>query len=156
MNNAYSKAYTEVLEILKYFPNDEYEKIPKEKIKFYKENMDKNYSFSINPEVDLSEQKISEETNSILVGLFRDYFASEKQKEVLNNLLEYNQKRLEEKKKEEHNTSNSSKKEEINEEIQKEQEENVEQELQEQTDLVVYKEPFFNRFIGFIKRLLRR
>ena len=43
MNNNYSKAYTEVLEIIKYFPEEEYSKIPKEKIDFYKKNMDKNY-----------------------------------------------------------------------------------------------------------------
>ena len=32
MTNTYAKAYTEVLEILKYFPHEEYLKIPKEKI----------------------------------------------------------------------------------------------------------------------------
>ena len=44
MNNNYSKAYTEVLEIIKYFPEEEYSRIPKEKIDFYKKNMDKNYN----------------------------------------------------------------------------------------------------------------
>ena len=35
INSTYSRAYTEVLEIIKYFPEEEYSKIPKEKIEFY-------------------------------------------------------------------------------------------------------------------------
>ena len=41
INSMYAKAYTEVLEIIKYFPEEEYVKIPKEKIEFYKNNMDR-------------------------------------------------------------------------------------------------------------------
>ena len=49
MNNSnYAKAYKEVLEIIKYFPKEEYNKIPNEKILFYQENMDKEYKFIIN------------------------------------------------------------------------------------------------------------
>ena len=40
MNNTYRRAYTELLEILKYLPQEEYEKIPKEKIEFYEKNKD--------------------------------------------------------------------------------------------------------------------
>ena len=42
INNTYAKAYTEVLEIIKYFPKEEYSKIPLKKIEFYKNNMDKD------------------------------------------------------------------------------------------------------------------
>ena len=52
MINTYAKAYTEVLEILKYFSEEEYSKIPQEKIEFYKNNMDKNYNYNINPNID--------------------------------------------------------------------------------------------------------
>ena len=47
INTIYAKAYTEVLEIIKHFPEEEYNKIPKEKIEFYKANRDKNYNFTI-------------------------------------------------------------------------------------------------------------
>lgn len=80
INTIYAKAYTEVLEIIKHFPEEEYNKIPKEKIEFYKDNKDKDYVFVINPEIDLSEQNISPEANAIIVNLFRDYFATEEQK----------------------------------------------------------------------------
>ena len=44
INTIYAKAYTEVLEIIRHFPQEEYNKIPKEKIEFYKNNMDKNHN----------------------------------------------------------------------------------------------------------------
>ena len=44
-NNTYARAYTEILEIIKYFPKEEYAKIPKEKIEFYRKNMDTNYNY---------------------------------------------------------------------------------------------------------------
>ncbi len=47
--------------------------------------MDKKYNYKINPEVNLAEQEISKEANAILITLFRDYFASEKQKIALKN-----------------------------------------------------------------------
>lgn len=90
MITAYKRAYTEVIEIIKYFPNEEYAKIPLEKINYYKENMDKDYNFKINPNIELEKQNISREANAILVTLFNDYFATDRQKEILNNLLKQN------------------------------------------------------------------
>lgn len=103
VTNRYKRAYTEVLEILRYLPKEEYCKIPKEKIDFYKENMDKNYIYSIDSHLDLSKQYISEEANAILISLFRDYFATEKQRQTLNNLLNQNQEKLEKEKTEKYN-----------------------------------------------------
>lgn len=95
----YKKAYTEVLEILKYLPQNEYCRIPKEKIIFYKENMDKDYIYNINPRLELFKQNISKEANAILVSLFRDYIATERQKSILKKLLYQNQEKLEKEKK---------------------------------------------------------
>ena len=106
MISAYKKAYTEVIEIIKYFPKEEYDKIPLEKINYYKENMDKNYNFQIDPNIELEKQNISKEANAILVTLFNDYFATDRQKEVLNNLLKQNQQKLEIRKYEEYNSNN--------------------------------------------------
>lgn len=98
MNNSYAKAYTEVLEIINHFSEDEYKKIPKEKIDFYEKHKDREYDFKINPNIDLTEQNISRKANAILVSLFRDYFATAKQKEILKNLLQQNQEKLEKEK----------------------------------------------------------
>ena len=106
MINTYAKAYTEVLEILKYFSEEEYSKITQEKINFYKNNMDKNYNYNINPNIDLSKQYISKEANAILITLFRDYFATESQKKTLNNFLNQNQNKLENIRREKYNSNN--------------------------------------------------
>jgi len=106
MISKYRRAYTEVLECLNYLPENEYAKIPKEKIDFYKENMDKDYKFFIDPKIDLAKQNISEEANAILISLFRDYFASERQKGVLEKILDKNQEMLEQMKREKYSVDN--------------------------------------------------
>ena len=106
MINTYAKAYTEVLEILRHLSAEEYSRIPQGKIDFYKNNMDKTYNYIINPNIELSKQNISKEANAILIALFRDCFATERQKEILNNLLNQNQNKLENRKKEKYNSNN--------------------------------------------------
>lgn len=107
MNNAkYAKAYTEVLEIISYFPQDEYRKIPNNLIEYYKNNMDKNYSFSINPEIDIEKQKISKEAYAIIISIFRDFFATDKQKDMLKNLLRQNQEKKDAELREKYNPDN--------------------------------------------------
>ena len=106
MTNSYAKAYTEVLEILSHLSTEEYSKIPEEKINFYKSNMEKNYEYSIDPNIDLSEQHISKEANAILISIFRDYFANDRQRQTLNNLLNQNQEKHEKIKKGKYNSDN--------------------------------------------------
>jgi len=94
----YSKAYKEVLEIIKYFPKDDYNKIPKKVIKFFESNMDKDYQFSINPRIDLTKQNISKEANAIIVALMQDYFVTREQKQIIQDILKLNEKKAKEKK----------------------------------------------------------
>lgn len=146
ITNLYAKAYTEVLEIISHFSEEEYSKIPKDKIEFYKKNMDKNHKFAINPEIELSKQNISKEANAILITLFRDYFATERQKEILEHLLKQNREKIEQKKRELYNPDSIFKdsKKEI---IEKDN-------TSEETQLMEYKESFFSKFKKFIFKLL--
>lgn len=150
MINTYAKAYTEVLEILKYFSEEEYSKIPQEKIDFYKNNMDKNYNYNINPNIDLSKQYISKEANAILITLFRDYFATESQKKTLNNLLNQNQNKLENIRREKYNSNNIFSKNYRNIDIE-DKENKQELALIEINDMKWYK-----KIWKFIKELLRK
>ncbi len=111
MTNNYAKAYTEVFEVLKYLSKEEYKKIPQEKIQFFKDNKDDDYNFIFNPNIDIAKQNISKEANAVLVTLFRDYFATERQKNILESLLIQNQGKLEKQKSEYYNTDNLFKKE---------------------------------------------
>lgn len=149
INNTYEKAYTEVLEIIKHFPEEEYFKIPIEKIEFYKNNMDKNYNFKINPEIDLSEQNISKEANAIIVSLFMDYYATEEQKFKIKKILESNRIKEEESKREKYNPDNIFKK------SDKIENSNVSfSENNINTAMIEYKETFFTKFKNFIFRIL--
>lgn len=150
MINTYSRAYTEVLEIIKYFPKEEYIKIPKDKIEFYKKNMDINYEFHIDPSIDLEKQNISKEANAILLTIFRDYFATDKQKESLKKLLNQNQQKLEQEKSQKYGPIELFNKPLMNKNTTGIQENNNE------TRLVEVKENYFVKFINFIKKIFKR
>ncbi len=109
-NNKFAKAYKEVIEIIKHFPEEDYNKIPKEKIEFYEKNMDKDYEFSIDPTVDLSKQNISKEANAIIIMLFQEYFATDKQKDLVDDILKLNEKKSEHEKIKRYNPDNLFKK----------------------------------------------
>ena len=151
MTSAYKRAYTEDIEIIKYLPKEEYSKIPLDKINYFKENMDKEYKFKIDPNIELEKQNISREANAILLKLFNDYFATARQKEILNSLLKQNQQKLEMQKHEKYNPNNLFN--------QPESQQNHTQVLQEnnsETSLIEIKKNFFIRFINFIKNIFKR
>ena len=79
----YANAYTEVLDILKYISKEDYEKIPKSKIKVFEENSNKNYSFIYDENKTLDEQNVSEIAKAIIAILFRDYWATKEQRYVI-------------------------------------------------------------------------
>ena len=92
----YSKAFSEVLEILKYISKEEYEKIPLEIIELMEDNCLKDYKVEYNQNMTLTEQNFLEETKYIIAIFFRDYWATdvqrnkillkEKQDDYLENL----------------------------------------------------------------------
>ncbi len=148
INLKYSNAYTEVLEIIKYFPKEKYVKIPAEKIEFYTKNMNKNYNFKIDPNIELDQQNISKEANAILINLFMDYFANDEQKKKIREILYLNQQKREIEKREKYNPDDifgESKR------YEPEKKTNV----QEQT-LIQTKENFFTKVKRFIYKLLNK
>lgn len=143
MNNLYAKAYTEVLEIINHFSEDEYKKIPKEKIDFYEKHKDRKYDFKINPNIDLAEQNISRKANAILVSLFRDYFATAKQKEILKNLLQQNQEKLEKEKYLKYNPDN----------IFNKSNSNINDSKDKVTLVEIKNEVWYRKILNFFKRI---
>ena len=90
-DSLYAKACTEVLEILSHFSEEDFSKIPTDKIDFFEKNKDEDYQYKIDPDIDLSKQYISDEANAIIVGLYKEYFATEHQKNVIDDILKHNQ-----------------------------------------------------------------
>mgnify|MGYP007094172873 FL=1 len=144
MNNSYAKAYTEVLEIINHFSEDEYKKIPKEKIDFFEKYKDREYDFKINPNIVLAEQNISRKANAILVSLFRDYFATAKQKEILKNLLQQNQEKLEKEKYLKYNQDNI---------FNKSYDNNINDSKDEVALVEIKNEVWYRKIVNFFKRI---
>ena len=146
-NEKYAKAYTEVIEIISHFPKEEYEKIPAEKIEFYKNNMDKDYIFKINPSKDLDKQNISREANAIIIILYKKYFANEEQKKKIDKILAENSRKEELEKSKKYNPDNLFKKNSKKEIIEKVGSDN-------NNSMIEYKENFFIKIKKFIFKLL--
>lgn len=93
-------AYKEVTEVLKYTLIEDVKKIPKDILEFYRKNMDVNYNFKIDTTKPFEEQKLLEKTKMILAILFRDYWATEVQKEKIKQKELYDMQKIENEKKE--------------------------------------------------------
>ena len=128
MDKTYARACTEVSEILKFLPKEEYEKIPQEEIKFYNENSDKDYYFKINSSI-----------------------PSELQKQKRERILKYNFIEQQKLAKEQYNSNELFKNNTENSQEQKKQELQ-----QDNTQLVEYKKSWIKTFINKIKLLFKR
>ena len=102
----YANAYSEVLEILKYISKEDYEKIPNSKIELFETNYNKEYVFKYDPNKTLDEQNVSKTAKAIIAILFRDYWATEIQKEKIINKQNYDRMKLEEEKRTRYNSDN--------------------------------------------------
>ncbi len=137
-------AYKEIYEILKIFPSELVNKVPKDKIDFFYKNMNNNYEYNISKET-FDGQTMLEETAAILTILFRDYWSNPEQKEKLINFTQNAQSIIEKEDRERYNPDNIFKNRNMN---------NIENTQQEQA-LVEYKESFLKRIISKIKNLFR-
>ena len=79
----YANAYSEVLEILKFISKEDYNKIPANKIELFKLNSNKEYKFTYSPNKTLDEQNVSKRAKAIIGILFRDYWATEVQRDKI-------------------------------------------------------------------------
>lgn len=99
----YANAYSEVLGILKFIPKEDYERIPKNKIEVFEVNSNKEYKFEYNPKKTLDEQNISKRAKAIIGILFRDYWATELQREKIIAKQNYDRMKEEEEKRAKYN-----------------------------------------------------
>ena len=106
VDNKYAAAYSEVLEILKHIPIEDYNKIPKNEIELFEAYADNDYTFNYDTSKTLEEQNVSDITKGIIILLFRDYWATEIQRNKIIAKQNYDRMKLEEEKKEKNNPDN--------------------------------------------------
>jgi len=103
VDNKYGVAYSEVLEILEHIPIEDYNKIPKNEIELFEAYADYNYTFNYDTSKTLEEQNVSDITKGIIILLFRDYWATEIQRNKIIAKQNYDRIKLEEEKKAKYN-----------------------------------------------------
>lgn len=138
----FEQACTEMNYILENLNPEDLKKIPENFVKFFNENMDKNYKHKLTNTKPLYEQKLKEETKAFIKIVYMNYLATEEKKIETLKLIKDEEKRYKEK-------IQINIKEDIFEN------ENTETyEFQEKsTEMVVYKE---NKIIKFIKNILKK
>ena len=143
MNDNYPKAYKEVYEVLKYIPEEDFNKLPKDLIDTIENNMDKDYEYIIQDSVEFEEQPMLRETKAILAVIYRDYWADEIQKERIINKQKCDIQKEEEEKKKIYDYNNLFPKREYNQE--------------KGQALIEYKEePWYMKFLEFIKKFFHK
>lgn len=149
VNVEYAIAYKEVFEILKYIPKADYDKIPNEKIALYKTMQDKNYNFKYDPSVTLDEQNVSKRAKAIIGLLFRDYWATDIQREKILAKQKYERQKNENEKVQNYQYEDLFKKNRI---------EIKQTEIKENTNivsLIQYKENVFTKILNKIKSIFK-
>ena len=106
MNDTYECSYVEVLEILKHIPKEEYDRIPKELIKFFEEHKDRGYQYTYNP----VSPKTLRKTDAIIVSLYKDYIANDDEKKQIEKRLMENYEKAESEKRKQYNPDDLFKK----------------------------------------------
>lgn len=143
----YANAYSEVLGILKFIAKEDYEKIPNSKIELFETNQNKEYIFKYNPNKTLEEQNVSKRAKAIIGLLFRDYWATDEQKEKIIRKQNYDRQILEEQKKSMYDVENIFKKKSYTNET----------EVEEVKEMVVYKEQrWYHKLFAKILKIFKK
>lgn len=75
----YSEAYSEVLEVIKYLPKEDYDKIPPKFINFLYSNFDEKSDFRYNIALPFEKQNLSEKAKVILAMLCKNCWTTKEQ-----------------------------------------------------------------------------
>lgn len=148
MEDKYSKAYKEVIEILNFVPKESVDKIPKTMIDMFKAKMDKNYNFKVDINKSFEEQNLLEETKAIFANIVRDYWATPYQRERIEAKERYDRQKIEEEKKAKYNVDDMFKK-----RNKVKSEERTEENNTNNLPIEVKKEKFFWKIIDFFKKI---
>lgn len=139
----YKKAYKECLMILAYLPKEELAKIPEQQLNFFFENMDFTHEYYVKNPYDLTNQEMLPITEAILANLFRDYLATEYQKERILQKEKNDLAILEEEKKKKYNPDD----------IFKKKENLYVKEMDTNTEMVVYEESLLQKMIKIFTKI---
>ncbi|MBQ7411122.1 MAG: hypothetical protein IJW20_07060 [Clostridia bacterium] len=143
-----SNVYNEILEILKYIPSYDFEKIPETVLEDFRKKKEECYDFSFDLDKPLEQQEISRDTYILFVSIYKNYIANEYEKNKINEMLRLNELAKSKKSEIKYSQNVFKKREKINKKITNE--------VLEEKMIIVYKKDFWNKIIEKIKRLFVR
>lgn len=143
-----AKRLTEVDKILSYLKKEDFEKIPQDIIEVIRENKDIEYTWEYDETKSLKEQEINRDTIIILSYINTNFLLTEKQKELMEDLHKFNEKKKNEELNAKYNYEDMFKKQES---THKKEDTTI-----EENALVVYKENIFIKIINKIKNIFKR
>ena len=94
--NDFHKILVEVDEILSYLDEKDLERIPQEIRQLIKDNKDKDYTWEYDDTKSLEEQNVSDDTIAFLSYLNMKYILNDEQRELMQQILEFNEEKLQE------------------------------------------------------------
>ena len=157
MEDNYSKAYKEIVEILKYVPKESVNKIPKEMRDMFESEQLKTYIFQIDTEKPFEEQKLLEETKEILANIFRDYWETDYQRARIIEKENQDREKWERQKREKYNPNDIFKNRNTttnHNDISQDIQEQLNEEYNKNLPIEVQKQNIFQKLLRFIKNLL--
>lgn len=140
---------SEVLEILKYCPKSDVEKLPTKMINLFKQNKLEGANINIDPNKTIFEQNICEETLVTMCLIYRDYWTTKEEKSELDKILKENQEKLNELYDYSNMFKNVKTEEKVSVETKKEQ-------TEINNNLVEYKESIFSRIKKWLRNIFKR
>lgn len=147
MNENIIKTYSEIYCLLKYFPEEYINKIPKKLLDLIQNTIDAKYFIEVDTDKNLEEQNISQDTKNMLVVLKYNYWSSEPEKRQMSEQLNENERIFQAEQREKYNPDKVFKK-------IKERKAKSKDSVSE-LSIIEYKESLISKIVNKIKRYFK-
>lgn len=146
-NINYIKAYTEVNCLLEYLPQSYIDKLPKKLIELIQNQSNKQYNINIDTNKSLLEQNFSKKAKDLIAVIKYNYWSTNEEKQQLQQIFYDNENKYQKELSEKYDLNNIFKKKESKIEMPQ---------IENDVQMVVYKENIFIRIFNKLKNLIKK
>ena len=146
-NINYIKAYTEVNCLLEYLPQSYIDKLPKKLIELIQNQSNEQYNINIDTNKSLLEQNFSKKAKDLIAVIKYNYWSTNEEKQQLQQIFYDNENKYQKELSEKYDLDNIFKKKESKMEMPQ---------IENNVQLVVYKENIFIRIFNKLKNLIKK
>lgn len=146
-NINYIKAYTEVNCLLEYLPQSYIDKLPKKLIELIQNQSNEQYNINIDTNKSLLEQNFSKKAKDLIAVIKYNYWSTNEEKQQLQQIFYDNENKYQKELSEKYDLNNIFKEKESKMEMPK---------IENNVQMVVYKENIFIRIFNKLKNLIKK